>query len=67
MQLLVKDGGAPPFVADLPPTKVVDEMKKLTLAGQYLSVELPDGSYLVKAIDKGERIGMQFAREVRSS
>ena len=51
-------------LAGLSNAKLTDEMKKLTLAGQYLSVELSDGSYMLHAIDKSERLPMQFGREV---
>ncbi|CAI5469411.1 unnamed protein product [Closterium sp. Yama58-4] len=43
---------------------VVDEVKKHSRGGQYLTVELPDGSLLVHAIDRGAKLPMQLGREV---
>ncbi|CAI5463919.1 unnamed protein product [Closterium sp. Yama58-4] len=42
----------------------IDEVKKQSRGGQYLSVELPDGSLLVHAIDRGAKLPMQLGREV---
>ncbi|CAI5953366.1 unnamed protein product [Closterium sp. NIES-64] len=44
---------------------VVDEVKKQSRGGQYLTVELPDASLLVHAIDRGAKLPMQLGREVR--
>ncbi|CAI5498821.1 unnamed protein product [Closterium sp. Naga37s-1] len=43
----------------------MDEVKKQSRGGQYLTVELPDGSLLVHAIDRGAKLPMQLGREVR--
>ncbi|CAI5511054.1 unnamed protein product [Closterium sp. Naga37s-1] len=42
----------------------MDEVKKQSRGGQYLTVELPDGSLLVHAIDRGAKLPMQLGREV---
>ncbi|CAI7883921.1 unnamed protein product [Closterium sp. NIES-54] len=42
----------------------IDEVKKQSRGGQYLTVELPDGSLLVHAIDRGAKLPMQLGREV---
>ncbi|CAI5508334.1 unnamed protein product [Closterium sp. Naga37s-1] len=43
---------------------VVGEVKKQSRGGQYLTVELPDASLLVHAIDRGAKLPMQLGREV---
>ncbi|GJP72513.1 hypothetical protein CLOP_g3241 [Closterium sp. NIES-67] len=43
---------------------LIDEIKKQSRGGQYLSAELPDESMLVHAIDRGEKLPLQLGREV---
>jgi len=47
--------------------QLVDELKRLTLSGPYFRVELPDGSHLVHAVERGSRHPMQFGRDVSDS
>lgn len=43
---------------------VADAVKKVSLGGNYFTVEMPTGSYLVYGITPGDNFPLQFGREV---
>eukprot|EP00897_Mesotaenium_endlicherianum_P011003 jgi/Mesen1/9931/ME000070S09221 len=43
---------------------MVDEVRRVSKGGNYLCVELPEGGALMHAVAPGERLPMQFGREV---